>query len=153
MSVTTIYPVITKYPSLRALLWHFNAYYDSLDVSIYFRYPTGIVIMREFCSHYFKQCCHSALWPLGEVLKYVLSDRWKKNPKHLYLYLVRCQVGTKKFCPRLLPITSYGIEPQTSCSVEQHPFPGLDIFFATSLSGKYKVKIGCPKEICTCPMH
>jgi hypothetical protein len=37
MSVTTIYPVITvpfKYPGLSALLWHFNGYYDSPDISI-----------------------------------------------------------------------------------------------------------------------
>jgi hypothetical protein len=37
MSVTTIYPVITmpgNYPGLRALLWHFNSYKDSQDISI-----------------------------------------------------------------------------------------------------------------------
>jgi hypothetical protein len=39
-----IYPVIVmpgKYSGLRALPWHFNSYYESLDISIYFRYPTG----------------------------------------------------------------------------------------------------------------
>jgi hypothetical protein len=35
MSVTTIYPVLTmhgKHSGLRALLWHFNGYYDSPDI-------------------------------------------------------------------------------------------------------------------------
>jgi hypothetical protein len=35
-----------KYPGLRALIWHFNGYYDRLDVSIHFRYPTGIIMTR-----------------------------------------------------------------------------------------------------------
>jgi hypothetical protein len=55
MSITTIYPVITmpsKYPSFRALLWLFNGYYNSPDISIYFLYPTGIVITREYCTSY-----------------------------------------------------------------------------------------------------
>jgi hypothetical protein len=49
MSVTTMYPVVTmpgKYPGFRALLWHFNGSYNSPDISIYFRYVTGIVIMK-----------------------------------------------------------------------------------------------------------
>jgi hypothetical protein len=32
-----------------ALLWHFNGYYDSRDISIIFLDPTGILIMREYC--------------------------------------------------------------------------------------------------------
>jgi hypothetical protein len=52
MSVKRIYPVITlpgKYPGLRALLWHFNGYYDSPDISMYYLYPKGIVITRVHC--------------------------------------------------------------------------------------------------------
>jgi hypothetical protein len=65
MSVPKIYPVITmpgKYHGLRALLWHFNGYCDSPDILIYFRYPTGTVITRDYCK------CHDILmlvliWP------------------------------------------------------------------------------------------
>jgi hypothetical protein len=38
--------MLGKYPSLRALVWHFNGYYDSPDISIHFLNPTGIVLTR-----------------------------------------------------------------------------------------------------------
>ncbi len=37
-----------KISRIRALLWHFNGYYDSPDILINFRYPKGIVKMREY---------------------------------------------------------------------------------------------------------
>jgi hypothetical protein len=51
MSVTTIYPIImmpSKYTGHMTLLWYFNGYY-SPDMSIHLPYPTGIIIMREYC--------------------------------------------------------------------------------------------------------
>jgi hypothetical protein len=39
------------------IVWHFKVFYDSPDVSIHFRYPTGIVIMRECSMSSLKQTC------------------------------------------------------------------------------------------------
>jgi hypothetical protein len=81
--------MLGKIPCLRALLWHLKSYYNFPDISI-FRYPTGIVITREYCSSYDLQQRFVAADPLVMApqiqLHYAEPEERGPGKQHIIMY-------------------------------------------------------------------